>query len=44
VFVAFSAVMVINAVYREPTATGLGILVIAAGIPLYLWYQRRTRR
>lgn len=44
VFVVFSAVMVINAVYREPTTTGLGILVIAAGIPLYLWYLRRSRR
>jgi APA family basic amino acid/polyamine antiporter len=43
IFVVFSAVMVINAIYREPRATGLGLLVIAAGIPLYLWFRSRTR-
>jgi APA family basic amino acid/polyamine antiporter len=43
IFVLFSAVMVVNAIYREPRVTGLGLLVIAAGIPLYLWFRRGRR-
>jgi APA family basic amino acid/polyamine antiporter len=42
IFVAFSAVMVLNAIYREPLTSGLGLLVIVGGIPLYLWFSRRT--
>jgi APA family basic amino acid/polyamine antiporter len=41
IFVAMSAVMVVNAIYREPLSSGLGLLVIAAGIPLYLWFRRK---
>jgi APA family basic amino acid/polyamine antiporter len=40
IFVVFSFVMVINAIYRSPVVTGTGLLVIAAGIPLYLWFRR----
>jgi basic amino acid/polyamine antiporter, APA family len=42
IFVLFSAVMVANAIYREPRVTGIGLLLIAAGIPLYLWFRRRA--
>jgi APA family basic amino acid/polyamine antiporter len=41
IFVLFSLVMVVNAIYREPRVTGLGLLVIGAGIPLYLWFKSR---
>lgn len=41
VFVLFSLVMVVNAIYREPVATGTGLIVIAAGIPLYWWFRSR---
>jgi basic amino acid/polyamine antiporter, APA family len=41
IFVLFSFVMVVNAIYREPRVTGLGLLVMAAGIPLYLWFRSR---
>ena len=41
IFVLFSFVMVVNAIYREPRVTGLGLLVIGAGIPLYLWFKSR---
>jgi APA family basic amino acid/polyamine antiporter len=44
IFVVFSAIMIANAIYREPRTSGLGLLVIAAGIPLYLWFSRRTPR
>lgn len=44
IFVVFSFVMVINAIYRQPLVTGLGLLLIAAGIPLYLWFTSRTKR
>jgi APA family basic amino acid/polyamine antiporter len=43
IFVVFSAIMVANAIYREPRVTGLGILLIAAGIPIYLWFTRRAK-
>ena len=42
IFVLFSAIMVANAIYRQPRVTGLGILLIAAGIPLYLWFTKRA--
>ena len=42
VFVAASGVMVVNAIWREPTASGAGVLLIAAGIPLYLLFRRRA--
>jgi APA family basic amino acid/polyamine antiporter len=44
IFVAMSVVMVVNAIYREPVVSGTGLLVIAAGIPLYLWLTRRAAR
>jgi APA family basic amino acid/polyamine antiporter len=43
IFVLFSIIMVINAINREPTTSGLGLLVIAAGIPLYFWFTRSKR-
>jgi basic amino acid/polyamine antiporter, APA family len=44
VFVVAGAAMVINAVYRDPGPSGAGLVVMAAGIPLYLWFRSRTRR
>jgi len=32
---------VINALYSAPRVTGLGTLIILAGIPLYLFFTRR---
>jgi APA family basic amino acid/polyamine antiporter len=43
IFVLFSAIMVANAIYRQPRVTGLGILLIAAGIPVYLWFTKRAK-
>ena len=43
IFVLFSAVMVVNAIYREPRVTGIGLLLIGAGIPIYLWLTRRAK-
>ena len=42
VFVAASAAMVVNAIWREPAASGTGVLLIAAGIPLYVLFRRRA--
>jgi APA family basic amino acid/polyamine antiporter len=44
IFVIVSAIMLANAIQREPRTSGLGLLVIAAGIPLYLWFRSRARR
>lgn len=41
IFVLAGTAMVVNAVYRDPGPSGAGLLVMAAGIPLYLWFQRR---
>jgi APA family basic amino acid/polyamine antiporter len=44
VFVLASLAIVVNAVYRDPGPTGAGLGVMAAGVPLYLWFTRRQRR
>jgi APA family basic amino acid/polyamine antiporter len=43
IFVFFSFVMVVNAIYRQPRVTGIGLLLIGAGIPLYFWFTRRAK-
>ena len=40
IFVAASAAMVGNEIWREPAASGAGVLLIAAGLPLYLLRRR----
>ena len=42
IFVIVSALIVANAVYTDPTVTGIGTLIILAGIPLYFWFKRRS--
>jgi APA family basic amino acid/polyamine antiporter len=44
IFVAVSFAIVINAFYRDPALSGTGVLVILAGIPLYLWFRSRGGR
>jgi hypothetical protein len=39
--VAASFAIVVNAIFRNPGPTGLGLLVMAAGIPLYMFLTRR---
>jgi APA family basic amino acid/polyamine antiporter len=43
IFVLASLAIVVNAVYRTPGPVGLGLLIICAGIPLYVWLTRRRR-
>ena len=43
VFVAASLAMTVNAVWREPAASGAGLILIAAGLPVYYWFRRRAR-
>ncbi|MXZ70076.1 MAG: amino acid permease [Acidobacteria bacterium] len=42
VFVAASAAMLVNAVWREPVASGAGVLLITAGLPFYFVFRRRA--
>ena len=42
IFVTASAAMVVNAIWREPAASGAGVLLILAGLPLYLLFRRRA--
>jgi len=41
VFFLASALMVVNAVYRAPKPSFIGLLVIAAGIPVFLFSRKR---
>ena len=43
VFVAASFAMLVNQVWREPAASGAGLVVIAAGLPVYALFRRRAR-
>ena len=44
IFVVACLLIVVNAIYSRPGPTGAGLLVMAAGIPLYMWLTRRTSR
>lgn len=42
VFVVASLLIVLNALWRSPVTSGAGVLVIAAGVPVYLLMRRRA--
>ena len=41
-YVLVSAAILINGLYRAPGPTGAGVLVLLAGIPLFLLFSRRS--
>jgi APA family basic amino acid/polyamine antiporter len=43
VFVAVSAAMVVNAIYNDPGPSGAGVLVMAAGVPLYFYFKKNKK-
>ena len=43
VFVVASLLIVLNALWRSPRTAGAGVLVVAAGVPIYLLMRRVTR-
>lgn len=43
-FVTVSLMMVVNYIYRDPAGSARGLLAIALGIPLFLWFTRRAKR
>ena len=43
IFVLVSFAIVVNAFYRDPVLSFTGVLVILAGIPIYLWFVGRGR-
>ena len=43
VFVVASLLIVLNALWRSPLTSGAGVLVIVAGIPIYLLMRRSSR-
>ena len=42
IFVVAGLAMVVNAIYRDPGPSGAGMLVMLAGIPLFLWFRSRA--
>jgi APA family basic amino acid/polyamine antiporter len=42
IFVAASALMLVNELWRNPRTSATGLAVIAAGIPIYFWMRRRN--
>ncbi|MCM3881198.1 MAG: amino acid permease [Vicinamibacterales bacterium] len=41
IFVVACLMIVVNGIYSRPGPTGAGLLVIAAGVPLYMWLAHR---
>ena len=41
-FVAASVAILVNGLWKEPAPTGAGLLIIAAGVPLYAIFKLRT--
>ena len=41
-FIAAFWIVALNAVVQFPTSAGIGVLVLLAGVPVYLWWARRT--
>ena len=44
VFAAASALMVGNAIWRDPGPSAAGLLIMAAGVPVHLFFRRRAQR
>ena len=44
VFAAASALMVGNAIWRDPGPSAAGLLIIAAGVPVHLFFRHRAER
>jgi APA family basic amino acid/polyamine antiporter len=40
IFVVASLLIVVNAIYSDPRPSGAGVLIIAAGVPVYLMFAR----
>lgn len=44
-FIIFCAVLVVNSIVNQPKECGMGLLLIASGIPFYLfWTQKSTQK
>lgn len=43
VFVVASLLIVLNVMYRDPRPSGAGVLIILAGVPLYLLFATRSQ-
>ena len=41
VFAAASALIVVNQIITEPANSGIGLLFVASGLPVYAWWRRR---
>ena len=43
-YVLVSVGILVNGLIERPAPTGAGVLVIAAGLPLYFWFRRQAAR
>jgi basic amino acid/polyamine antiporter, APA family len=43
-FVAAFWLVALNTVVQFPTSAGIGVLVLVAGVPVYVWWSRRRVR
>ena len=43
IFTVVSLLIVVNAIVSDPGPSGAGVLIMAAGIPIYWWMTRKTR-
>jgi APA family basic amino acid/polyamine antiporter len=43
-FIIVGVATVVNAIYTDPGPSGAGVIVMLAGLPLFLWFGSRTQR
>ena len=43
-YLLVSVGILVNGLIERPAPTGAGVLIIAAGLPLYFWFRRQRRR
>jgi APA family basic amino acid/polyamine antiporter len=43
IFIIASVLILANQIWQNPSTSAAGLTVIAAGVPVYLWMQRRNR-
>jgi len=43
-FATASGLIVVNQIITEPADSGIGLLFVASGLPVYAWWRRRRSR
>lgn len=44
IFILFCGFLIINTIYARPREAGIGLVLIAAGIPLFWWFKKSNQK